>query len=45
MKQLLTYLKQLFCRHRRTFEIFVDYQERYVKSGCEQCGKIIYKDI
>jgi transcription elongation factor Elf1 len=40
-----TYFMQSNCNHESIKIIEIDYQERYQKSECKICGKIIYTDI
>lgn len=35
----------IFCKHNNKKEIFICYQDRYVKEKCNNCDKIIYSDI
>ena len=45
LKKLAKHYFQKFCEHSETEIIFDDYQERYRKEKCQECGKIIYRDL
>lgn len=38
-------IKQKFCSHHNTTEIFREYQDNYIKEKCDSCEKIIYSGI
>lgn len=43
--KIIKFIILLFCRHKKSIEIFRCYQDRYVINKCSKCNKEIYKDL
>lgn len=41
----IRWLEKIFCKHKKTTEIFRSYQDRYVSELCNDCGKVLYMDL
>lgn len=44
-ERIIRFFKQLFCSHKNTTLIEMDYQDAYYKFKCDDCGKEIYSDM
>ena len=44
-ERIIRFFNQLFCSHKRTTLIDIDYQDRYCKFKCNDCGKEIFSDL
>lgn len=45
MINMIKYFRQLFCKHKKTFIIYICYQDRYVHTVCNNCSKEFYNDL
>ncbi len=45
MNALLIWFKKFFCKHTEKTQIFICYQDRYVREICVCCGEEIYSDL
>lgn len=42
---LLKFIKNLFCQHKVQSHIYTCWQDRYVETKCDKCGKTIFHSL